>query len=156
MSHKTIEIHQNMAISHPTPGRLLLSLIALTTSIGCFIADFNKTHILNPNWPPHARFHNGQTMSMGLCLGLSTLYYTWRSNPNAAAEKDSLNVATWLASMYWVTQLSAILYPGSLGVDPEFGEGFPQFWLCTGMFCVIGGAYWLESRRMRGEGKKMQ
>jgi uncharacterized membrane protein len=58
--------------------------------------------------------------------------------------------------MYWVTQLSAILYPGSLGVDPEFGEGFPQFWLCLGLFLVIGGAYWLEVRRMRGEVKKTE
>ena len=61
-----------------TAGRLSLSAVSLVTGIGGFLADWNHTHVLNPNWPPHARFHNGQTMSMGLCLGLLTGYFAWR------------------------------------------------------------------------------
>lgn len=37
-----------------------------------------------------------------------------------------------MGSLYWVAGLSAILYPGTLAVDPEFGEGFPQFWVFVG------------------------
>ena len=64
-------------------------------------------------------------MSFALLLGILTVYYTWRATPQP---KDSLWTAAILASSYYVAGLSAILYPGSLAVDPEFGEGFPQFW----------------------------
>ncbi|TVY75760.1 hypothetical protein LSUE1_G007268 [Lachnellula suecica] len=151
-----------MSASPSTPGRLLLTLSAITTTFGGFIADWNHTHVYNPNWPPHAKFHNGQTMSLGFCLGLSTLYYTWRnsnSNTNISLEKqkDDLKTAAWLACMYWVTQLSAACYPGSLPVDPEFGDGFPQAWICAGEFVVVGLGVALEWRRLgrvKREGKR--
>ena len=62
-------------------------------------------------------------MSMGLCLGLLTLYYTWRPThtPN-----DSLFTAALLGSLYWITGMSAILYPGTMWADPEFGQDAPQ------------------------------
>lgn len=34
-----------------------------------------------------------------------------------------------MGSLYFVTALSGILYPGTLTINPEFGEGFPQFWV---------------------------
>jgi hypothetical protein len=137
-------------------GKALLALTATTQLLGPFLADFNNTHVLNPRWPPHARFHNGQTMSMGLALGLSTLYYTFRPiNNDREKAKDSLITAAVFGSLYWVTGLSAVLYPGSKAVDPEFGEGFPQFWLFLG----FGVAAWvgaaLEIRGLRtGDGKR--
>ncbi|TVY30074.1 hypothetical protein LHYA1_G002560 [Lachnellula hyalina] len=142
-------------------GRLLLSLSGISQILGPFIADFNETHVKNPNWPPHARFHNGQTMSMGLGLGLATLYFTHRhgyafSSPSVgvAREKDSLMTAAVFGSLYWLTGLSAILYPGSLAVDPEFGEGFPQFWLFLGLAAASWGGWGLEIIRLNGGLKK--
>jgi hypothetical protein len=88
---------------------------------------------------------------MGVYLGASSLYYIWRRTPNLEAEKDSLITATWLVSMYGMTQLSAAFYPGCLPVDPEFGEGFPQFYICMVVFCLVGAGFWLESRRMMME-----
>ncbi|TVY56930.1 hypothetical protein LSUE1_G009703, partial [Lachnellula suecica] len=110
-------------------GRILISLSSIGQILGPFIADFNDTHVTNPRWPPHARFHNGQTMSMGLCLGLITLFYTHRRTKSVNEEKESLRTAAVFGSLYWITGLSAILYPGSAGMDPEFGDGFPQFWM---------------------------
>jgi len=62
-------------------------------------------------------------MSMGLGLGLATLFYTWRTGTLKSTEmvKDSLFTAAIFGSIYWITGLSAILYPGTLAVDPEFG-----------------------------------
>ncbi|TVY42713.1 hypothetical protein LOCC1_G005074 [Lachnellula occidentalis] len=135
-------------------GRLLLSLSGIAQILGPFIADFNETHVKNPRWPPHARFHNGQTMSLGLSLGLATLYFTLRhasSTPasvDIAREKDSLMTAAVFGSLYWLTGLSAVLYPGSLAVDPEFGEGFPQFWLFVGLAVASLGGWGLENVRL--------
>ncbi|KAE8441116.1 hypothetical protein EG329_005858 [Mollisiaceae sp. DMI_Dod_QoI] len=136
-------------------GKLLLSISALGQILGPFIADFNETHVLNPRWPPHARFHNGQTMSMGLGLGLATLYYTFRPAANVAAAKDSVMTAAVFGFLYWITGLSAILYPGSKAIDPEFGEGFPQFWAFSGFgICSLLG-WFLESRQIDQQAKKM-
>jgi hypothetical protein len=49
-----------------TPGKVLLSVVALFTSTGCYLADWSDSHVFNPRWPPHAKFHNGQTMSNSL------------------------------------------------------------------------------------------
>lgn len=149
-----------------TTGRTILTLIALTTSFGGFLADWNHTHVYNPNWPPHAKFHNGQTMSTGFLLGFTALYYIYRkpttAMPSPASSSqpssgifsaDSLHLVVWLLSLNWVAQLSAVAYPGALPTDPEFGEGFPQLGICAVLFVGIGVGYVLEKRRLVGEGR---
>ncbi|MCJ1407394.1 hypothetical protein MMC19_001465 [Ptychographa xylographoides] len=152
-------------------GRIILTIIGIGTSVGPYIADFNKTHIHNPRWPPHAKFHNGQTMSMGALLGLLMLYYTWRQPPTvpgsptpssastaagyaAVAQRENLWVAALFGSLYYVCGLSALLYPGALGMDPEFGEGSPQTWLFGGLLVFTWLGWWLEVRGIEvGKGK---
>lgn len=129
-----------------TSGRILLTLSALANAIGPYAADWSTTHVFNPRWPPHAKFHNGQTMSMGLGLGLSSLYYTWASN----GSRDATFTAALLGSLYWLTGLSAILYPGTAGVDPEFGKGFPQAPLFSAFFAMAWAGYGLEVARLKG------
>jgi hypothetical protein len=111
------------------PARILLSATAIFGAIGPFGADWNETHIYNPRWPPHAKFHNGQTMSTGVGLGLLTAYFAWRRThtETMSGAMDNLLIATLLSSLYWVTQLSAIWYPGTDWCDEEFRHlGTPQ------------------------------
>ena len=135
-----------MPLQPITPGRICLTVSALLTSIGPYLADWNHTHILNPRWPPHAKFHDGQTMSFGLASGILAAYYTWRPTPTP---KDSLRTAAIFTSLYFAAGLSAILYPGSLAVDPEFGEGFPQLGPFLGLTGLPWLGYLLESRKLR-------
>lgn len=128
-------------------GRLLLSTVAAFQAAGPFLADWNETHIYNPRWPGHAKFHNGQTMSMGLLLSLAMFHFTWRSDPGAAASVDSARTAAIFGSIYWLSGLSAWFYPGSLAVDKEFGTGFPQLPLFSGLTALSWLGYWLEARR---------
>lgn len=40
-------------------GRRILGFSIVTTVLIVAVADvFNATHLFNPDWPPHARFHN--------------------------------------------------------------------------------------------------
>ena len=134
-----------------TLGRACLTASGLINAICPYIFDWSRTHVFNPNWPPHAKFHNGQTMSTGAALGLLTLYYTWRST-TPAANNDSLRTAAITGSLYFFTALSAMLYPGSAGVDPEFeaefGEGFFMFWPFSGLAVLPWVGYWLTKRRI--------
>ncbi len=55
-------------------GKLLISLVAIFTAVSPYLADWNETHIYNPLWLPHAKFHNAQTMVLGAFLGLLAIY----------------------------------------------------------------------------------
>ncbi|KIV83485.1 hypothetical protein PV11_05506 [Exophiala sideris] len=136
------------------PTRVILSFIGVASAAGGYLADWNETHVFNPKWTAHAKFHNGQTMSTGLGLGLLTLYYTWRkTNSNTSSGLlDNLLTATVMASLYWATQLSAILYPGTKWVDDEFREshGEPQKRGAPVLLGVTGAAYALAWYRLTG------
>jgi hypothetical protein len=138
-------------------GLILLTIEPIFIGVGSFVADFmTDTHIHNPRWPPHAKFHSGQCISFGFALGLAGLYYIWRtpSLPTAAAKIESLFTAALMGSMFCVTGLSAILYPGSLAVDPEFGTGFPQKWIFGIPLVINWVGYLVEKRRIQGEAAK--
>ncbi|WP_368783640.1 DUF6640 family protein [Arthrobacter sp. B1805] len=45
------------------PARTVLRTIAVATAVGGFIADWNRTHLFNPQWPPHARFHDAMSIT---------------------------------------------------------------------------------------------
>ncbi|KAH8881197.1 hypothetical protein GQ53DRAFT_668284 [Thozetella sp. PMI_491] len=135
-------------------GKILLTIDALGLLFGAPLADYNHTHMFNPRWPPHAKFHNAQTISLSVILGGATLWYAWQSSimkpktPVLAAQlkRESLRVAAFTGSIYWLAGLSAILYPGTMGLDPEFGgPGFPQRPIFIGFACLALTGWFLES-----------
>jgi hypothetical protein len=130
-------------------GKILLSLVGLFSIFGAYIADWNRTHIFNPLWPPHAKFHNAQTMLMGTVLGLSSLWMLWFYKGD---KLTGLRFATFLASAYWITQAGAILFPGTALVDPEFshpGQLPAQLILDAVTLVLLSIAYIMESKRIK-------
>lgn len=98
-----------------TTGKALLTATALWGGVGSYVFDWNETHIHNPHWPPHAKFHNAQTMSMGVALSGAPLAAI---RGKGSWTRGRLQVAAGAASMYWATQLSASVYPGVAMADP--------------------------------------
>ncbi|KAK0705913.1 hypothetical protein B0T26DRAFT_743447 [Lasiosphaeria miniovina] len=131
-------------------GKILLTLDAVGMIAGTLKADyFSCTHIFNPRWPPHAKFHGAQTITIAVMLGVATLYYTWWPSlfPHGATPQrveDALGRAVIAGTLYWVAGLVATLFPGVDGVDPEFGpSGWPQmpFFTLFASLGVLGWAY---------------
>ncbi len=125
--------------------------IHATTPIGAFFADYNETHIFNPNWPPQAKFHGGQTLSMSVVLGLMTVVFAWRKTRD---QISAVIAASGFAAAYYVSQGAAILYPGTAFFDPQFvtPNSYPlgialQLYIEAGYFLLIGLASWLALRR---------
>ncbi|KAK1526744.1 hypothetical protein CPAR01_13272 [Colletotrichum paranaense] len=124
-------------------GRVLLTLDGIMLLFGAYMADWNETHIHNPRWPPHAKFHNAQTMTLSLILGMATLFFTWRTNTSAEMSKESFRIAGFMGSIYWVAGWASLLYPGTSGLDPEHGgPGFPQKYpFTTAIGLAVTGMY---------------
>jgi hypothetical protein len=123
------------------PGKILIAIVALMTAFGSYVFDWNNTHIFNPAWPPHAKFHNAQTMLLGTMLGFLTLWMLKGNN---------LRLTVVIASFYWLGQVGAICFPGTALTDPEFihaGQLPAQLIVDVVMLGMLTLAYLLEVRR---------
>jgi hypothetical protein len=142
-----------MASTQPTlftPGRLLITTSNLFYSIGAFAADFNYTHVYNPRWPPHARFHNGQTMTLGALLTSVSLYFAYLPafRKGKIDPKDSTFYAAVVGSLYCLAGMSAILYPGTDWKDPEIEFGGQQKYAFALQVVLVWAGYWMEALRL--------
>lgn len=136
-------------------GAWIITLVALLTIFGPYLADWNETHIYNPRWPPHAKYHNAQTMAFGPLLGALALYFLWGRRGD---EKSNTTIAMIFAGLYWAAQSLAFLFPGVAPFDPEFAAGAPpslfglpgQLATDIVIFVLLGIAYLLEQKRLAG------
>jgi len=134
-----------------TPGRSIMLIGNLLYSVGAFLADWNETHVKNPRWPPHARFHNGQTMSLGVLLSSASLYFAFRpafTKMSVSAAKESSLFAATIGSFYCSAAMSAILYPGADWKDPEIEFGGGQAYLFTAVVIGMWLGHGLETSRL--------
>ena len=135
--------------SIPRGGMILLNLAFMA---GAYKADFNHTHIYNPRWPPHAKFHNGQSMSFGALAALAAIYLLAQpARHGIPAARDTLFAAALVGSLTTTAGLSAILYPGTAWMDPEFDTGAavgPQAYIFAGQLALNWILYSIEKRRL--------
>lgn len=96
-------------------GRALVTAGALVPAVGSFAADWSPTHVHNPNWPAHAKFHLGQTLALAAGSAAVSIALTWQPQPSVTR----LRSAILAASLFWLTQLPALLVPGAALADPD-------------------------------------
>ena len=109
-------------------ARWLIVFVAFVTAIGGLLVDYfipasGRQHIKNPKWPPHAKFHNAQTILMGLCLGVLAIAILFLHQP---LSMNRLVMAAILSSLYWVGIFGARVFPGTAWADPEFEATTPK------------------------------
>lgn len=136
----------------PLSGRLLLSLVLLTT-IGMVIGfQWNTTHVFNPEWHPHARFHAVQLTGFIVVLSLIGFWLIWR---RSAESNISARIAVAIPLIFWSGEFYALLVPGT---SPAFDLNNPNTFELAGV-SVYGNlflsgvlivlsilSYWLISR----------
>ena len=104
-------------------GRWILSSVAALMAVGGFLADWNGTHLFNPNWPPHAKFHDAQSILLGTLLRASGLYFLWRGDRHP---QRNLALGALLPSFFWMAQGASFILPGAEGLEAEFPEKVPR------------------------------
>ena len=108
-------------------ARYLIAFVAVF-NFGGLLADAlvpatARQHLFNPHWPPHAKFHNAQTMLMGVVGGTLSLIILVGTS---ALPLPVFLVAAAVAANYFVAMALAPLFPGTAWMDPEFASGTPR------------------------------
>ncbi len=99
-----------------------------------------KQHLWNPRWSSHAKFHNGQTMLMGVFGGLLSLALLFGSQPLTL---PIFLIAAATAASYFVSMAFAPVFPGTAWIDPEFSAeaarplGLAPQQLVTYVLCAL-------------------
>lgn len=131
-------------------GKIILGSVAVFTVLGGFIADMNKTHMKNPDWPPHAKFHDATSITLGAFLGTASLYFLSRKTFDSYQD---IQLSALLPSMFWAAQGASFFYPQASGMEAEFPQYVPKvqgLWInekfaSIAMLSLIGAGYTLET-----------
>lgn len=134
-------------------GTRLLQGVGLGTAFGGLVADWNKTHVFNPAWPPHARFHSSVIVFTGLFAGLGTLFLSSRKK----ASNQDLAIAAALPAGFFLSQAISLAVPGAKGLDAEFPDALPkvrgyqinELDISLAFIALAGAGYLLARRRDR-------
>ena len=137
---------------HWQTGRRLLAGVAISTTVGGYITDWNRTHLLNPRWTAHAKFHDAQTMLLGTLGGGSALILLRRT---AGDQQLQLRMATWMLALFWLAMAGSILFPNTAQADPDFADLIPTIAgirigptaVSLLMLVLIATGYHLEQRQ---------
>jgi hypothetical protein len=118
--------------------RTFMTILWISVAVGPIAADFNSTHLFNPDWPPHAKLHMMTVFSSAVALGLFGLYLCWAP---AKSRLDSLRLSALLGTLYTtgliVATLTMPFYGGSLywkDLEPraaDVGDENLIVFLCT-------------------------
>ena len=74
-------------------SRLVLSGAAAGTIAGTGLADLNRSHVFNPGWPPHARFHSMAGWGSIVGSQLLSLWPLWRSGQDTDEGETAIKTA---------------------------------------------------------------
>jgi hypothetical protein len=102
-------------------SQLVLSGAAVGTILGTGWADLNRTHVFNPAWPPHARFHNAASWGTVTGTQLLGLWLVWRPAATRVERELAIKTAALLPVIAWIPLYAALATPGT-AVEDEPGH----------------------------------
>jgi hypothetical protein len=99
-------------------AKILLTLATLGYSAIPFKFDFDQTHVKNPDWDAHARFHVVWQVTSYIYVALLALYLIWTAGPDTwplwlafflgAASYGGFWTAVWTRGAYKTNLLSRV------------------------------------------------
>lgn len=133
---------------HSLSGRLLLSIGAVGTIIGPYIADWNAQHTFGPGFSAHARYHAAESIFTSTGMGLIALWLIWKRPQQDWAMRR--NVAALIPIIHWGTyNLAAFVPTTSVDGDerklPRLFGVIPLALVAQNMVAVVTAiGYWVD------------
>ncbi|HLL84908.1 MAG TPA: DUF6640 family protein [Longimicrobium sp.] len=121
-----------LAASRRTP-RILITVVGVLTPLLTLVADTNRTHLFNPDWTLHSRFHAALWVGANVLAGAGALYLVWGRH----RERDSwlaLRAAAFMLWMIWVPFFPALLMPDT----SAWPDGAPRFLFVSPQVIIAG------------------
>jgi hypothetical protein len=98
-------------MSRTKTGRRMLTIAAVVFPVANILADWNKTHVFNPTWPAHARFHAADMSVIVWSVSAIAMWLLWRKS---AEPQVGIKVAALLSLALWSPFLYlTLLVPGT-------------------------------------------
>ncbi|MFT4520783.1 MAG: hypothetical protein ACI9JM_003191 [Halioglobus sp.] len=98
-------------------AKILITLATLLYAVAPLIADLNDSHVLHPEWPPHARVHMVWLLAVNHLVAWVALYLLWVRSEVVLAAVLGLCVY----GGFWISALTRNSYGGAYtdegGVD---------------------------------------
>jgi hypothetical protein len=95
-------------------GRVLMTLATLIYGVVPPIVDLGATHVLHPDWTPHARMHMVWLLSTMSLMSLLALYFLWRHADRSFGILMGGLLGSCALGGFFVSAATAPLYGGSL------------------------------------------
>ena len=114
-------------------GRVLMSLGTVIAGFVPLIVDLSPTHVFNPAWSAHARFHEVWLLATGGLLAVVTFHFIWlyRKRPRFGITLAGVLISVLFAG-YFLASATTSLYGGIL-IDPDTAPIMPNQGVVMGM-----------------------
>ena len=141
-------------MSRTTAGKAILTFVLGAIALINLLADWNKTHVFNPAWHPHARFHAAVMSLIVWAVSAIAIWLLWR---RSVEPELGIKVAALLALTLWTPFLYAdhlaagssqlVNYPAPVPMPQVAGVTlYPQVVLALIAVVLILGGYGLTRR----------
>jgi hypothetical protein len=113
-------------MSRTKAGKAILTFVVAVFPAAGVAADWNKTHLFNPAWHPHARYHGVSMLLIVICVSAIAIWLLWR---RSIEPELGIKVAVLISLTLWTPFLYGVcLVPGSsLWVgEPAMPVPYPQ------------------------------
>ena len=115
-------------------GRFVITFTLTATMVLPILIHWNRTHVFNPTWPGHARFH----VVLGDCMmfGFSVvgLWLLWRKSPG---QNVNVLVATLVPIIAWGSFFMASFLPDTGEERMPHVVGIPLNLFITGILLFV-------------------
>lgn len=104
-------------------SRILLSVVLVTTAVVSVAVDWNTTHLFNPDWHPHAKFHDAVMLWLLSGMSIVALWLLWRRS----AEPDlGYTVAMLVPVIFWSPFFFVTLLVPGTSLQADLNEAPPR------------------------------
>jgi hypothetical protein len=139
-------------------GKILITFIIVSSTVISVVVDWNHTHVFNPEWPGHARYHGLLFLNLLCGVSILSLWLMWRQSkePELGVRVAVLILVIYRASFFYLSFLPPHTSLLPRAEEPPHFHGLPIYpnVVASGIFIIlILLGYWIYRReRLNAQG----